>query len=379
VVLRVERKERGTELAVGLVGCGKIASRHAAALAAHPGRFRLRSVFDVLPERCREFAERHGGEAARSCEELLGRNLDVVCICAPNPAHAELALAALGAGRHVVLEHPLALNEPEAERVCRTAEAAGRRVFVVRQRRYLWAVQQTREILARRSLGTIREVEACMLWSRPARYFAEGEWRRSPASGGVAVNQGSHFLDLLLYLFGDPVETRGWRGNLRHALPCEDTCAGTLTFAGGVTARVFLTVACRDGVQDGSLDIQGDERLALDGAQWESLVRACSPVPGADIGPRQGPAPGLGQGDHAELWRHVGEALAGRKVEVVTARQGARAVRLIDEIRSRWPLDADACLDLLRRSRYGDRIESLFSPPLQVPLQEFLLYNSEHK
>jgi UDP-N-acetyl-2-amino-2-deoxyglucuronate dehydrogenase len=337
------------ELAVGLAGCGHIAARHAAAVAALPGRLRLDSVFDVLAERGRDFAARHGGGAVRSFAELLARDLDVVCICAPNPTHAELALAALRAGRHVVLEHPLALNEADALRVCRAAEAAGRRAFVVRQRRYLPSVQAARRLLARRALGTIREVAASMLWSRPPGYYAAGEWRRSAESGGVAINQGSHFLDLLLYLFGEPVATRGWRGNLRHALPCEDTCAGTIDFADGITVEVFLTVACEDGFQEGTLDIRGDAgRLTLGGAHWESA----DPVV-------EMPALGPGQGDHQELWRRVAEALAGREIEVVDTREGARAVRLIDEIRSRWPLDTPACLEWLQRLR-GFPFERLF-------------------
>lgn len=335
------------ELSVGLAGCGHIAARHAAALAALPGRLRLDSVFDVLEERRRDFAARHGGTAVRSFAELLARDLDVICICAPNPAHAGMALAALRAGHHVVLEHPLALNEPEALLVCRAAEAAGRRAFVVRQRRYLPSVQAARRLLARRALGKIREVAASMLWSRPPDYYAAGAWRRSAESGGVALNQGSHFLDLLLYLFGDPVASRGWRGNLRHALPCEDTCAGTIDFADGVTVQIFLTVACQDGFQGGALDIQGDAgRLALGGAHWESAD------PGAEI-----PAPRPGQGDHQELWRRVAEALAGRDIEVVDTREGARAVRLIDEIRARWPLDTSACLEIGRFFRYDSILQ----------------------
>jgi UDP-N-acetyl-2-amino-2-deoxyglucuronate dehydrogenase len=330
----------GAELAVGLAGCGHIAARHAAALAALRGRLRLDGVFDLLAARGRDFAARHGGTAVRSFAALLARDPDVVCICTPNPTHAGLALAALRAGHHVVLEHPLALNEPDALRICRAAEAAGRRAFVVRQRRYLPSVQMARRLLARRALGTIREVAASVLWSRPPGYYAASAWRRSAESGGVAINQGSHFLDLLLYLFGDPVASRGWRGNLRHPLPCEDTCAGTIEFADGVTVEVFLTVACRDGFQGGALDVRGDAgRLALGGAHWESVDAVA-----------EMPAPEPGQGDHQELWRRVAEALASREIEVVDTREGARAVRLIDEIRSRWPLDSPACLERLRRS-----------------------------
>ncbi len=343
------------ELTVGLAGCGHIAARHAAAIAdvaevgKIAGRLRLDSAFDVLAERREDFAARHGIAAVRSWPELLGRDPDVVCICAPNPVHAELASAALRAGRHVVIEHPLALSAPEAEEVCRAAEATGRQAFVVRQRRYLGSVQQARRLLARGALGTIREVEANVLWSRPARYYAESAWRRSAESGGVALNQGSHFLDLLLYLFGDPVATHGARGNLRHALPCEDTCAGTLTFPGGVRARVFLTVACRDGVQEGSLTIRGDAgRLVLGGAHWESRVELrAAPLP-ADVMATPTPAPERTDGDHRELWRRVAAALAGREVEVVDAREGLRAVRLLDDIRSHWPFDDDACQERLQ-------------------------------
>jgi predicted dehydrogenase len=156
----VERRLR-----VGLIGCGEVARRYPAAIAAGR-RLVLSAVTDIDVDAGGRFARKFDVPFVRPLEAFFASSFDLICVCTPSDTHATLAEASLEAGFDVVVEHPLALCGSEGERLCRIATALHRRVFVVRQRRFLDSIQQLRRLLARRKLGEIDGIEAKLFWRR---------------------------------------------------------------------------------------------------------------------------------------------------------------------------------------------------------------------
>lgn len=315
-------------ISVGLIGCGDVAERYGRALTGHR-RMRLAVVWDTDRDAGERFAGRYGVRRLPSLDDLLAAPLDLVCICTPNATHARLAARCLEAGRDVLVEHPLATSLADARALCGIAAAGNRRLFVMRQRRFLPSVQALRRCISRGVLGRLRNAEAFVLWSRSPAYFAARPWRAQPENGGVLLNQASHFVDILCYLFGEPTAVTGSIGNIREELAVEDAFAGTLIFR-GLEVRFACTTAAPEGSSRARLAVRGTRAgVVLGGSAWEILER--SPAANGFVEGVQVDAELL-TGDHAGYLERVRRRLEGEDVEVVSAEGDLRTLEVVDAI-----------------------------------------------
>jgi predicted dehydrogenase len=326
---------------VGLIGCGEVAARYAAILTNNlQGGLRLTCATDISTEDGAAFAAKFGLRFLPSLEQLLlAEPVELVCICTPNMTHAPLAGQCLKAGKHVVLEHPMAMNRSEAEQLQETAGKSGRRLFVVRQRRFLRTVQVLRSALHAGLLGELLEVEMSLCWNRRAAYFAEKSWRTERQSGGVVLNQASHFLDLLLYLFGQPSGVEGYMGNIKYQFACEDSAFGTIHFDGGLRAAIECTTGAPHGYNKARLSVRGRRhRIELVGQACENFA---APLP-AELARLEADLKAQPAGNHAGFLERVGRHLAGLEMEVVEGRDALGTVGLIDDIYARFSRSDEA-------------------------------------
>jgi predicted dehydrogenase len=185
-------------LRVGIVGCGLVGQKRAAALGAD----RLVACFDVDEAASRSLADRFGGSPGRSLEELLEHRLDVVVVAVPHDRLAEHACAALAASAHVLVEKPAGIGVDDVTRIMRAAEAAGRRVKVGFNHRFHRGT--ARAIAEARSgrFGPVLHMRA--RYGHGGRLGYEAEWRakRRVSGGGELVDQGMHLFDLSYSLLG---------------------------------------------------------------------------------------------------------------------------------------------------------------------------------
>lgn len=191
---------------IGIVGCGRIAIRHAEACLRASG-VELAVVVDPVEERATELAKRIGVEPVirRSCGEALA-DMDAAVIAAPNHLHRTLAVECLDAGVPVLIEKPLAVSVSEGEEIVAAAEGNGVAAAVGYVTRFRRSVQLMRTLLDAEYFGTLQRFAYQFGgrggWSPYSAYNLD----RAAMGGGVLVGTGSHFLDRLLYWFGSPVE-----------------------------------------------------------------------------------------------------------------------------------------------------------------------------
>lgn len=323
----MRRKET---LSAGLIGCGEVAERYADALSGEVDGMQLGAVWDVDRRAGLDLAARFGVELEPSLASFRRHPFDLVCVCTPNHTHPAIVETFLDSGFNVLVEHPLAVQVEPGERLCRLAAHRGRHLFVMRQRRFLLSVQLLREALGRELLGEVRKVTATVCWSRRPEYFAARSWRTRRENCGVVLNQGSHFLDILQYLFGNPRAAWGVIGNIRHRIPVEDAFHGWVVFGRGVTAEFSCTTAAPDGQNWSRLLVAGTRgSVALGGKAWEKLDHmVCDGGAPLETPPLEGPV----TGDHLGFLQRVGRRLAGEEVEVVWAADEVRTSRLIASI-----------------------------------------------
>ncbi len=246
------------QLRFGLIGCGRVAPRHAESVDALPDA-RLVAVADVRESRAAHFAQHYGAEMLTDYRALLARpDVDVVSICTPSGLHAQMAIDALQAGKHVIVEKPIALSLADADRMIAAAAATGRKLCVVLQNRYNPPMQDLRRIVDEGRLGRLLLGNATVRWYRPQEYY-EDEWHGTWAmDGGALMNQSIHHIDALQWFMGRLESVFAFTGTLAHRMEAEDTGVAVIRFAGGALGSVEGSTITYPENIEGSVAVFGE-------------------------------------------------------------------------------------------------------------------------
>jgi predicted dehydrogenase len=236
---------------VGIIGCGKIARSHVAALRGIAG-VQVAAVVDVDIGRAQAFAAAHGiPHAYRDADQMLASGLHAVTVCTPHGAHEAGVLAAARHHTHVLCEKPVALTVEQAHRMIAATAAAGVRFGVLFQRRYWPAAQRIRGAIVDGRMGTPVCGGVLARLNRDADYYAE-PWRgrRSTEGGGVLMTQAIHHIDLLQWFMGPARRVTGRCATLVHRglIDVEDTAAAVVEFAAGGIATIQAGTTFRPGL-----------------------------------------------------------------------------------------------------------------------------------
>jgi predicted dehydrogenase len=231
-------------LRTGLVGTGKVAHLHAAALQSVPASEWV-AVCGRPSAKLDAFAARYGVRAFPSVEAMIEQaGVEALCICTPHLQHAAPTIAAARRGVHVLVEKPLAVTVADCDAMIAAAKAGGAALGVVAQRRFYAPCQRMRRAiddgrLGRPVLGTV----VIFGW-RDEAYYRSDPWRGTweGEGGGILVNQATHQLDLLLWYLGEAEEVCGFWGNLNHPyIQVDDTAAAVVRFKGGALGNLVVS------------------------------------------------------------------------------------------------------------------------------------------
>ena len=231
------------KIKTAIIGTGKVGHLHAAALQKAPASEFI-AVWNRTFERAQTFAERYGIKAFHDIEEMIAAGVQAVTIGTTHPTHAEMAIAAMRAGAHVLIEKPLAASLQDCDAMIKTAQQTGKKLGVISQRRLYPPVQRIRRAiddgkLDRPILGNIT-----MLGWRDNKYYDADPWRGTwkLEGGGVLVNQAPHQLDIFQWFMGDIDEVYGIQANLNHAcVEVEDTAAAIVKFKNGALGAILVS------------------------------------------------------------------------------------------------------------------------------------------
>lgn len=320
---------------VGLVGPGAIGETHAAAIRAQDGVV----LAAVAGGSAAQVAACAAGEAVATFEAadamLAGADIDAVAICTPSGLHGEPAFAAIHAGRHVLVEKPLAVDPAEAAALVRAADASGLVCGIVSQRRLEPQHATLKALLDSGALGRPRIVEAAIHWHRSEAYYAEKPWRGDPAHGGGSLfNQGIHNLDLMLWLLGPADSVQGMSATLGHALAVEDTTGALIRFASGALGAIVTSTALPPGrpavlrlfTDRGSCELAHDTIL-----RWDFPGVARPPDGGGPSGGASDPR-AIGIAGHVAQWRDFADAIRTGRPPAIPFRDGFETVRTVAAI-----------------------------------------------
>ncbi|MGI8915948.1 MAG: Gfo/Idh/MocA family protein [Chloroflexota bacterium] len=235
-----------TTVKTGIIGCGGIARRHAAAYA-DLGQAELVAVCDAISERAQQFAAQFGATAFSDPATMLRQSgVQAVSICTPHPLHPPLLVLAAEHGVHAITEKPMGITLAECDRAIAAAQRAGTKQGVIFQRRFWPAALRLRAALDADKLGTPVLGSCHVRFSRPPEYYAHDAWRGKWASegGGVLVNQAVHAIDMFQWYMGPVARLSGRWSNLTHPyIEVEDTAVASLQFQNGALGTIEASVS----------------------------------------------------------------------------------------------------------------------------------------
>jgi predicted dehydrogenase len=263
-----------------------IASIHAEAIATLPAA-RLAAVTDVAPERAASLAGEFGCAAEPDLDALLARDdIDVVSVCVPSGLHADVGARAAQAGKHLVVEKPIEVTLAAADRLIGAARAAGVAITVISQHRFDRGLVELRRLLDDGALGRLVLGEASTKWYRSQDYYDSAAWRgTSGLDGGSLMNQGVHYVDLLLWCMGPVTEVTALCATQTHQIEVEDTALAALRFSSGAVGTIVASTAVYPGFA---------QRLEITGTAGTVTVEDGQIVRRA----LSAELPGPGEGDH---------------------------------------------------------------------------------
>ncbi len=316
------------KLNFAISGCGNIAFRHAAA-ASNFGN--LIAVCDADISKASKLAEQFNCKAYGSLSAmLLAENADVISICTPNYLHAPQSIECLQKGFHVVCEKPMAINMTDAEEMVATSTKTEKELFIVKQLRYYPHLIFIKNIIENGLLGKIYSFHINCFWNRPQDYYRD--WKGSKEKdGGTLYTQFSHYIDLVLWFFGNVKQVQFTSSNLAHPnIEFEDTGMINMIMENGSIGGLSYTVNAYEKNVENSITIfaeNGTLKLTgqmLDKFEYFNVKDVNQPF---DLA-----AKNHKDQSHFTVYENVVKALNGNNHFALKADESIASIQLIDHI-----------------------------------------------
>jgi UDP-N-acetyl-2-amino-2-deoxyglucuronate dehydrogenase len=235
----------------GIVGCGMIADYHAKALAAIPDA-QLVACFDMFPKSADKFADAQGCRAYHDLDAMLAdASVEVVTICTPSGAHRDPGVAALNAGKHLLVEKPLEITLAKCDELIAAAEKNGVTLGTIMPSRFSEANIALKQAIDAGRFGKLTLGDTYVKWWRTQEYYDSGGWRGTwdLDGGGAYMNQAIHNVDLLYWFMGDVTQVCGLTDTLAHErIEVEDTGCAVVRFANGALGTLEATTSVYPGL-----------------------------------------------------------------------------------------------------------------------------------
>ena len=325
-----------------LIGCGRIAVNHVKAVANNGLEFVAMcdiddSKFEIMLEKagCGEFPE---AERYADYRLMLEEHpeIELVAIATESGEHARIALDCIDAGKHLIIEKPIAMSMADADEIVRRASEAGVKVSACHQNRFNVAVQELRRAVEAGRFGKLSHGSIHVRWNRGRQYYDQAPWRGTWAQdGGTLMNQCIHGIDLLRWMMGDePLEVFGQiRRQFHDYLEAEDVGVAVVKFANGVVATIEGTSNVYPKNLEETLYVFGENGTVKIGGTstnnidvWDFADEAEADA--ANKGLEEATSNVYGNG-HTSLYADVIDAIASNRAPYVDAVAGRNAVEMV--------------------------------------------------
>lgn len=317
-----------------IVGCGHIAKKHAEAIEKAENA-QLVAVCDMVVENMNFYVEQYGAKPFENYDEMLSeKNIDVINICTPSGSHAFLTIKAAEAGKHVIVEKPIALTIEDTNKMIDVCKQNNVKLAVLHPNRFRPAMIDLKKVMDEGKFGKLSHANATVRWNRNQAYYDQAPWRGTKSlDGGVLMNQAIHNLDLLVWLMGDVEEVYSMSATRLRNIEAEDVSTGVVKFKNGALGVIEAATTVYPKNYEESLAIFGEEgtvkvsgRTANWIEHWEMENMSEEEVNKLKADIQENP---FGKPGHQCIVEDMIEAIHEDRDPIVTGEEGKRALELV--------------------------------------------------
>ena len=341
-------------------------------LVLKEGPFQLIALADINAQAAAARGAEYACPAYTDVHKMLAECApQVAVVTTPHPFHAQLAIDAMNAGAHVLVEKPIAVQAGEADAMIETAERTGRLLTVSFQQRFRPDIRAAHALIQEGRLGKLQYVGMTFTWPRTAAYFKFAGWRGTwkGEGGGVLLNQAPHNLDMLCHLVGMPSRTTAWTRTTLHNIETEDTVQAMFEWPNGAVGSLHVSTA--ESGQPDRIEVLGTRgRLELSGgritfAEFEEDLRTYFPTSeqiyrGPESRDVEVPLQ-QGKADHRAVYQNLYDAIVHGRPLLTDGREARMSLELANGMilsshtntAVEFPLDRDAYAALLTTLQAG--------------------------
>ncbi len=313
-------------LNIGFIGAGRVTRHHVATIKSRPDLFCLKAVADLSLE-SREYAKEnyHLQNIYTNYQEMLkDKEIDAVLVAVPHDVHVPLCVDAFSAGKHVLVEKPIARTSEEADCIIKAAEKANKVLLVGHNERYMPQHAKIKEILDNKEIGPVfcARTDHFQNFSKP-----KGVWWRDAkkVGGGCVIGSGIHRLDLLLWYLGNAQEVYAYQSYLPERLEGEVASSAVIKFKSGAVAEFFCNWGVYSYPYGESLSISGK-----DGGVYCGIGTAGLLVSKKDV--EQGAMIDIDCGKTENMWEHFEKCIYHGVKPLTSGQAGKKAIELVEAI-----------------------------------------------
>lgn len=330
----------GTKVGFGIIGAGMISSFHAKSLQRLSNCY-LVGVYDSYAPAAEKLAKEYGARAYSKLDEFLAdQEIQAVTIAVPSGAHAEVAIPAAEAGKHIMCEKPLEITLDKVDAIIAACDANNVLLSPVFQSRFSKPVQLVKKAMQAGRFGRMVLASAQMRWYRNTAYYSGSSWRGTwdMDGGGALMNQAIHTIDLLIYVNGAPKEVFAFSGTLTHSIEVEDNLCAVVKYRNGSFGTIEVSTSCAPGFPrrlefSGSAGTVAFEEDKI--TRWEFA----KPLPEDEVITNElfgtasaagGSAPmNISSAGHAQQIEDLADSILTGRKPFLDGREGRRAIELI--------------------------------------------------
>lgn len=310
--------------------------------AARHGK--LVAVCDIRKEWADKLAADFNARSYYDIDEVFSNeDLDVVSICTPNGLHARHSITSLKAGVNVLCEKPLSTSASDAKKMIAAANEAGKKLWVVKSTRYNPALIELKRLLDSNQLGMVYSFQINCFWNRPTAYYHDSWKGKIDLDGGTLFTQFSHYVDAMIWLFGEAENVVGFRQNFahQHTIEFEDTGSISIKMRNGVIGGLNWSVNTFQQNMEVSLTLLAEKGTIQIGGEYMNHVKYQSGIELSVSATGNANDYGFYKGsmsNHDKVYENMICALENSDHPFINAEDGLRTVEFIEKVYSKLPL-----------------------------------------
>lgn len=332
-----------------LIGCGRIAQRHAQLLGTKQIQgATLCGVCDVIPTKANTLSLQYRIPYYIEMHDAVQRGRPtIITVCTESGHHCRDVVELARYGIPIIVEKPIALTLPDAHRMIQACATHGTRLFVVKQNRFNVPVQKLREAYELGRFGKLISAAIRVRWCRHQQYYDDwhGLWAMA---GGALANQAIHHVDLLWWFMGDVASVFAYKATQLVDVEVEDSIVGALRFANGALGTLEVTTATRPRDTEGSLTIMGEHGMVEIGGfavneitTWQ--FEDTQPID-ATIGEYSVNPPDVYGFGHQQYYEHVLDCINNHRAQLVDGIEATKSLEIVTALYESCETGREICL-----------------------------------